>query len=598
MIPPFTAEIALTLFVMGAAVVLFATERIRPDLVALLVFLTLVLTGLVEPQDAFASFSSPAVITVWAVYIVSGGLMRTGVADFLGEQILGIAGGNQPRLIAVTMLTCGCLSAFMNNIGATAVLMPAVIGLASRTRVGASKLLIPLAFASLLGGNMTLIGTPPNILANTILAERGFARFDFFDFLPTGVVVFAVGIAYMVTLGRWLLPVRASVDARKREFAAREYVSEVRVPAESRIAGKTLLESRLGADLDLHVMAIVREGHTRTWIDRDSVLKPDDLLIVEGALENLMRARDRLGVEIEAERKVDIAQMEDDRAHIVEATLAPRSRMIGRTLREIRFRDRYGFTVLALWRQGELIVQRLRDVRLQFGDALLLQGAKERMGVLQERGDFLVLEAVAFEPRRRRRAPLAVGILFLVIGLVTFGVLKTPTAMLLGAVLLAVTGCLNMEEAYESIEWRSVFLIAGMLPLGTAMETTGTARYLADLLVLSIGKLGPVALLAGIYVFVALLTQPMSNAAATVLVAPIAIDAALEIGASPHPFVLATVIGASTSFLTPVGHQVNVLVYGPGGYRFLDYARVGALLSLCVLGATLVVLPRVWPLYP
>ncbi|MHB8766725.1 MAG: SLC13 family permease [Deferrisomatales bacterium] len=596
--PPLTAEIALTLTVMAAAIVLFAAERLRPDLVALLVLLTLVLTGLVPADAAFASFSSPAVITVWAVYIVSGGLLRTGVADFLGERVIGLAGRSVPRLIAATMLTCGCLSAFMNNIGATAMLLPAVVGLAARARVPASKLLIPLAFASLLGGNMTLIGTPPNILANAIVAERGLAPFGFFDFTPTGLVVFGVGIAYMVFAGRHLLPARVTADARKQEFAAREYVSEVRVPEGSRVAGKTFLEARLGADYDLHVMAIVREGHTRTWIDRDSVIKAGDLLLVEGAVENLMRARDRLGVQIEAESRVDLAQAESDRSHIVEATLAPRSRMIGRTLREIRFRDRYGFTVLALWRQGELLLQRLRDVRLQFGDALLLQGARERMGVLQEGGQFLVLEPLDLGLRRRYKAPLAVGILLLVLGLVTFGGLPTATAMVLGAVLMALTRCLTMDEAYESIEWRSVFLIAGMLPLGTAMETTGTARYLADLLVVSVGRFGPTALLAGIYLFVALLTQPMSNAAATVLVVPIAIDAALEIGASPYPFVLTTVIGASTSFLTPVGHQVNVLVYGPGGYRFFDYTRVGAPLNLCALAATLAVVPRLWPLYP
>ncbi len=596
--PPLTPEIVLTMGIMLAALALFAAERLRPDLVALMILLTLVLTGLVSPEDAFASFSSPAVITVWAVYMVSGGLLHTGVADFLGERIIGLAGRREARVIGVTMLTCGLLSAFMNNIGATAMLLPAVIALGARTRVPASKLLIPLAFASLLGGNMTLIGTPPNILANNILAERGLAPFGFFDFAPTGLVVFGVGIAYMVTLGRRFLPARPTPDARKEEFATREYVSEVRVPAGSRIAGKTFLESRLGADYDLHVMAIVRDGHTRTWIDRDSVIKPDDLLIVEGAVENLMRARDRLGIEIEAERRVDLAQVEGERAHILEATLAPRSRMIGRTLREVRFRDRYGFTVLALWRQGELLLQRLRDVQLRFGDALLLQGAKERMGVLQEAGDFLVLEPIKVGRRRRRKAPLAVGILLLALGLATFGGFRTSTAMVLAAALLALTGCLSMDEAYESVEWRSVFLIAGMLPLGTAMETTGTARYLADLLVFSVGTLGPTALLAAIYVFVALLTQPMSNAAATVLVTPIAIDAALEIGASPHPFVLATVIGASTSFLTPVGHQVNVLVYGPGNYTFGDYTRVGALLSLATLGATLLVLPRVWPLFP
>jgi len=593
-----TPQIGLTLAIMGVAIVLFATEKLRPDLIALMVLLTLVLTRLVRAEDAFASFASPAVITVWAVYMVSGGLFRTGVADFLGERIIRLAGASEWRLIAVLMFTCGLMSAFMNNIGATAVLLPAVVGLSRQTKVPVSRLLIPLAFASLMGGNMTLIGTPPNILANGILAERGLPIFSFFDFAPTGVIVFAAGIVYMVIVGRYLLPVRDTPDAPREEYGLREYVSEVRVPSDSKLAGQSLVESRLGADYDLNVLGIIREGEIRTWLDRDTRIRPDDLMIVEGALKDLMRARDALGFDIEAERKTELAQLESDRAHILEATLAPRSRMIGRTLREIRFRERYGFTALAIWRHGELITQRLRDVRLQFGDALLLQGPRRRMPSLQEGGEFLVLEPVKYELRRRHKAGIAAGVMALALGLVTFADIHVSTAMVIGAVLMVLTGCLTMDEAYESVEWRSVFLIAGMLPLGTAMGTTGTAAFLADLLAGVLGRFGPLAILAGIYILAALLTEPMSNAAATVLVVPIAIDTALGLGANPQPFVLATVIGASTSFLTPVGHQANILVFGPGGYRFFDYTRVGALLNIVLLVAMLVFLPRIWPLHP
>ncbi len=595
---PLTPEIIATLAITGAAIVLFATEKLRPDLIALMVLLTLVLVKLVSAEQAFASFSSPAVITVWAVYIVSGGLFRTGVADFLGQHIFRLAGSNQPRLIAVIMLTCGFMSAFMNNIGATAVLLPAVIGLARQTKIPVSRLLIPLAFASLLGGNMTLIGTPPNILANNILVERGLPAFSFFDFAPTGAIVFAVGIVYMVTFGRFLLPVRETPDAPQEEYGLREYVSEVRVRADGELAGKSLVESRLGADYDLNVLAIRRGDGLLTWLDRDTRIQADDLMIIEGAIDDLMRAREELGLEIEAERETELQQLESERAHILEATLAPHSRMIGRTLRGIRFRDRYGFTALAIWRQGAMMTERLRDVRLQFGDALLLQGPRHRMSMLQEGGEFLVLERVEIEWRRRRLGPLAAGIMVLVLGLVTFGGLHVSTAMVIGAVLMVLTNCLTMEDAYASIEWRSVFLIAGMLPLGTAMELTGTAPFLADLLTGTLGGFGPLAVLAGIYVLVALLTQPMSNAAATVLMVPIAIDTAVKLGASPHPFVLAAVIGASTSFLTPVGHQANILVFGPGGYKFFDYTRVGALLNVIILIAMLIFIPMIWPLFP
>jgi len=590
-----TPQIALTLGIIGVAVVLFATEKLRVDLIALLVLLALALTGLVSPGEVFAGFASPAVVTVWAVYIMSGALFKTGVADMLGQQIIRLAGSSEPRLIAVIMLACGLMSAFMNNIGATAVLLPAVVGISRQAKVPLSRLLIPLSFSSLLGGNMTLIGTPPNVLAASLLAENGLATFRFFDFLPTGLIVFGTGVLYMVFVGRHLLPARQPVE-QVQAAAVREYVSEVRVPPECGLACQTLLGSRLGADYDLTVIAIVREDGVYSDLYPGTRLQADDLLLVEGTVEGLMRARDALGLVIEAERKWELDQLDPDKAHVVEATLAPRSGMVGRTLRNMHFRDRYGFTVLAIWRHGEVITQRLRDVRLQFGDALLLQGPRHRLPALQEGDDFLVLEPVMLETRRWRKAPIAVGAMVLVLGLVTLADFPIATAMVMGSVVAVLGGSLTMDEAYQSIEWRSVFLIAGMLPLGTAMETTGAARFLADLLVGGLGPLGPLAILAGIYVLAGLITQPMSNAAATVLMVPIAIDVALGLGANPQPFVLATVIGASTSFLTPVGHQANVLVFGPGGYRFFDYTRVGGLLNLVILIVTLLTLPLIWPL--
>jgi di/tricarboxylate transporter len=592
-----TPEIALVLGIILAAVVLFATEKLRVDVIALLVLLTVALTGLVSPEEAFSGFASPAVITVWAVYIVSGGLFRTGVADMLGARVIRLAGNSEPRLIAVIMLASGTMSAFMNNIGAAAVLLPAVVGVSRQAKVPLSRLLIPLSFASLMGGNMTLIGTPPNILATSILAERGFESFAFFDFTPMGAIVFAAGILYMVLVGRHLLPVRPTAEEQQTQ-QLREYISEVRVPPESPLVGKTLAESRLGSDFDLSVLAISREGQLLTALNRDTLLHADDLLFIESEAGTLLKASEKLELAIEAEPELALEQLGSEDFHLVEATLAPRSNIAGRTLRGTRFRDRYGFTALAIWRQGEVITQRLIDVRLRFGDALLLKGPRYRLPALQESNDFLVLEPVMIELRRRDKAWIAVGAMALVLLLVTFFKLHISTALVIGAVVMVLAGCLTMDEAYESIEWRSVFLIAGMLPLGIAMDNTGTARFLADQLIRLLGNLGPLAVMAGIYVLAGLITEPMSNAAATVLMVPIAIDVALELGASPHAFVLATVIGASTSFLTPVGHQANVLVFGPGGYRFLDYTRVGWLLNIVILVVTLIFLPILWPLFP
>jgi di/tricarboxylate transporter len=486
----------------------------------------------------------------------------------------------------------------MNNVGATAVLLPVVVGISRRTKVPVSKLLIPLAFSSLLGGELTVIGTPANILGTGILAARGLPAFEFFDFLPIGAIFLSTGVIYMLLVGRRLLPVRQAPDDELTTSQLRGYVSEVRVAEDSRVAGQTLVESRLGAEYELTVLAIERHGRLRTNLHPDTRIQAGDLLMVEGAVEKLIQARDALRLVIDAERTTELEQQLDtDKVHLVEATLAPASRMVDQTLKEIEFRNRYGFSVLAIWRHGDVITQRLRDVQLKFGDAVLLQGPRHRMPALQEGDDFLILEPVALELRRLSKAPIAAGIMGLVLAMVLVGSVHIAMAMVVGAVLMVLTGCLTMDEAYQNVDWRTVFLVAGMLPLGMAMETTGAARFLADVLLGAVGDLGPRAVLAGLYILVALLTQPMSNAAAVVLVTPIAIDTALGMGADPRPFVLTVVLGAATSFLTPVGHKANVLVFGPGGYRFFDYTRVGALLTPILLVVTVIFVPILFPLF-
>jgi di/tricarboxylate transporter len=593
-----TTQIAITLGIIASALVLFGTEKLRVDVVALLVLLAVALTGLVEPDEVFAGFSNPAVITVWAVYIVSGGLFRTGVADVLGKFILRLAGENEMRLIAVIMLACGIISAFMNNVGATAMLLPAVVSISKQTRVPVSKLLIPLSFSSLLGGSLTLIGTPANILATSIVAENGLPTFGFFDFTLIGAIIFLTGILYMVFIGRRLLPVRKAPGEEQVARDLRKYISEVCVLEEGSLAGKTLFESRLGADFDLSVIAVIRADVMQATVDRDTVLERGDLLMVEGTIENLMRARDELGIGIADQTQLELGQLDDESAHIVEATLAPRSSMVGRSLSSIKFRARYGFTVLAIYRQGEIIMKRLRSVKLQFGDALILQGPRHRLSGLNAKSDFMVLEPVSISKTRTSKMPMAIALMALVIGLVLFANFSISTAMVIGAVAMVLTNCLTMDEAYQSIDWRTVFLVAGMLPLGMAMESTGAARYLADLLLEAVGGLGPMAVLGGIYLLAALITQPMSNAAAIVLVVPIALDTAQRLGANHLTFTLAVVIGAATSFLTPVGHKANVLVFGPGGYKFFDYGRVGILLTIFLFIATMIALPILFPLFP
>jgi len=591
-----TMEIGVTLGIIILALILFATEKLRVDLIALIVLLLTSITGLVRQEDVFSGFSNPAVITIWAVYIISGGLFRTGVADTLGSLIFRLSGASEARLIAIIMLVCGIISAFINNVGAVAVLMPAVIGISNKAKIPVSKLLIPLAFSSLLGGSMTLIGTPANILAQGILVTRGLPNFSFFDITPIGSIVLFTGIFYMVLIGRHLLPVRETVSELKVSNQLRDYIAEVQVHPQSPLVGKKLDESYLGEKSDLLVLSVRRNGNLITRIHRDFIINPNDQLILEGSAQNLITAQDDLNIRIQPDHNFDLDDLDTDDSCIFEAVLSPQSKITGKTLKEVRFRERYGFNVIAIWRQGDVIAEQLRDKSLKFGDALLLQGPPGRVAALNDGNEFLVLQHIDIEKRRSNdKAPLAAGIMLLVIALAIFSNLGIATSMVIGSVLMVLTGCLTMDDAYDSIDWRTVFLVGGMLTLGIAMENTGTAQFLAKLLLGTIGDLGPLALLAGIYLLSALITQPMSNAAAVVLMVPIAVDTALEINANILTFVMASVIGAATSFVTPVGHKANVLVFGPGGYKFFDYMRVGVFLTIFLFFVSMIFLPIIWP---
>ncbi len=567
------------------------------DMVALLVLLAVSITGLVSKEEVFLGFANSAVITIWAVYIVSGGLFKTGVADRLGSLILRLSGASEVRLITVIMLTCGIMSAFMNNVGAVAVLMPAVIGISKKTNIPVSKLLIPLAFSSLLGGKMTLIGTPANILAQGILLARNLPAFGFFEITPMGILVLGTGIIYMVIIGRHLLPVRETAADPLASSQLREYISDVQITAESPLREKNLYESKLGADYDLTVLSIIRDGKPLIGLHRDFVIQENDHLILEGSAQNLISAQEELEFKIQTDPEFEFSDLDTEQSYIFEATLAPRSTMVGRTLNNLNFRDSFGLTALAIWRQGDVITEHLRDVELRFGDSLLLQGPPGRVRAIQKGNEFLVLEPVEVERNRRNKAPLAAGIMLLVILLAIFTNLGIAVSMLIGSVSMVLTGCLTMDEAYESIDWRTVFLVGGMLSLGIAMENTGTAQFLADMLLGVLGDFGPLGLLAGIYILSALITQPMSNAAAIVLIVPIAVDTALGLGVNHLTFTMAVVIGAATSFLSPVGHKANVLVFGPGGYKFSDYTRVGAILTIALFVVSMIFLPILWPFF-
>jgi di/tricarboxylate transporter len=473
-----------------------------------------------------------------------------------------------------------------------------VVGISRKTDVPVSKLLIPLAFASLLGGKMTLIGTPANILGTGILDSRGLESFSFFEFTPIGIVLLVTGTLYMVLVGRHLLPDREAGISEDEVYELRDYVSEVRISATSPLADKSLYQTQLARDYGLTVLAISRKGEENTIINRDTVLKANDRLILEGSASDLIQARNRLGLRPRTSQDIEIENLEYADVQVIEATLAPSSTIVGQSLQEINFRERYGFTALAISRYGEVITENLRNIPLQFGDALLLQGPEHRAEEMQQSAEFIVLEPLEMETLRRGKAPIAIGALLTAIVLTIFVGVEISLAMVIAAMIMILSGALTVEEAYEAIDWRTVFLVAGMLSLGAAMEETGAARYLAELMLGIFGPWGPLATLAGIYLLAAFITQPMSNAAAIVLIVPIAIDIAAGLGASHKTFTMAVIVGAATSFLSPVGHKANVLVFGPGGYKFTDYTRVGILLTVVLLIVSMIFLPIIWPLFP
>ncbi|MCO5182860.1 MAG: SLC13 family permease [Anaerolineae bacterium] len=589
----------LVLGILLVALALFISEVLRPDVVALLVLVATVVLGLVTVEQAFSGFASPAVVTVWAVFIVSGGLFKTGVADIIGRSMLSIAGTSYTRLLAMIMITAGAMSAFMNNIGAVAILLPAVMSISRETDIPPSKLLIPLAVASLLGGNITLIGTPPNLLAANIMFANGIEPFSFFDFAPTGIAVLTAGILYMLVIGRHLLPGRTGGAEIAEGYAAiRDYLTEVLVTAASPFAGKNVNAVRFGRKYDIAIVHVRRDNEILLQ-SSDRLIKPGDILLLEGHPDDIVVVSRSKGLQLMPDLASDqldeeLLGGEGDSAELVEVVLPPRSNFQGQTLRELNFRRRYGVTVLAIRHNGQPVVTHVVDVPLAFGDVLLIQGETGKFKTLRQNPNLMILERRPLQQYRLSRAPLAVAIVIVTLLAIIVGA-NVSIALLGGALAMVVGRCLTMEEAYQSVDWQSVFLIAGMLPLGIAMETTGTAALLANQLIALVGDTGPLAILIALFILTTLLTSVISNAAAAVLIIPIAIGAATAIDVTPQAFVMTSVIAASTAFLFPIGHQANIIVFGPGNYKFFDFTRVGIWLNLLLLVVVVITVPLIWP---
>ncbi len=585
-----TSEGIMVLAILVGTVILFVTEKYPLDLVAMIGLGMLLLAGLVTPQEGLSGFSNPATVTVAAMFVLSAGLQKTGATAAVGRLMVRFGRDHYTALIVI-MGTVTVMSAFVNNTAAVAVFIPLVTIVANRRRIAASKLLIPLSYASQFGGVCTLIGTSTNLLVSSISEQAGYGSFSMFEFSRMGLILFAAGVAFFLAFGRWLLP-----DRRMREVSAMyhlgEYVTEMRVRQRSPLVGRSVLESRLGEDHDVTVLRVLEVGEAG-WAPLRQVLQPDHVLLVHGSIPNLMRLRGSMGLEMNVDFKLRDETLQTEDLRLVQALVAPGSPLIGHTLKESDFRNRYQALVLAMQRRGETINDKLSSIILSMGDVLLVQAHEEEITTLRRSNDFIVLNEVP-GAALRRKAPLAIGIILAVVGLAAFDVFPILVTAVLGCVAMLVTRVLRLEEAYGAINWQVIFLLAGILPLGLAMQTSGAAGGLAERAVGLVGDMGPVAVLAVIYLMTSVMTDTMTNAAAAVLLAPIAISTAEQIGVDPRPFLMAITFAASTGFSTPVGYQTNTMIYNPGGYKYTDFLRTGVPLSILFWILSVIFIPQFW----
>lgn len=587
-----TLSIFLVLALLVVVVVVFAFEWISVDVTTLLLLVVLVATGLLSVEDAFAGFSNDIIIILASIFVLSGALMKGGILDYLGETIHRIAGGSQSKVLLCVMSVTTFISSFMNNTTTTAVLMPAALGLCRRSRIAPSKALIPLAFASMLGGTCTLIGTSTNVAASGFIAESGLTPITMFEFLPVGITVCVAGILYMVVLGHRLLPERT--EASEPEYSIREYLSEVVVTPGSPLAGQAIRDTHL-AQMGLQVRAIQR-GERRIYPDPYVQLEEGDLLIVQASREGLLQVKETAGIDIRSDLHLEGAQdLASEAVGIAEALLMPQSGLIGRSLRELDFRRRFGLSVLAIYRKGHALAARIAEIPLRVGDVLLLQGKPERFRALADNADLWILQETHHRPSQRRKGLYVVGIFLLAVIASSLQWVPLPIAFLAAALAVIGTRLMTMEEAYNLIDWRLLILIAGMTSFGKAMQQTGTAEFLARLIVQWTEPLGITFVLLAFTVLTILLTQPMSNAAAALVILPVAMTTAQQLGLNPRTFAILITLAASLSFITPFEPSC-LIVYGPGKYRFRDFLVCGLPLTALVVVVLLVLVPMIWPL--
>ena len=590
-----TLEIGFVLLLTIAAVVLFVTEKFSTDIVAILVMVVLLVSRVLTPAEGLAGFANTATVTVGAMFVLSAGMFRSGAVNFVGRGLGRLARHSSGLMLFVLMVGVGVLSLFLNNTAAVAILIPVVIVVARRADTSPSKLLMPLSFASMFGGMCTVLGTSTNILASAISEQAGLGSFGMFEFTKLGVIFFAVGVTYMMTVGRKLVPDHRGRGDLTTSFGLGDYLTDLILQAGSKSVGRPLASAPLVKDLGIEVLQI-RRGEDTLRPTPETILCENDVLRIQGNLRTINELKDRAGVAFGMSVKWRDEDLQSTDTRLVEAVVGPSSPLAGKSLAESHLRENFGAWVLAVRQHGTLRHSEFENITLMPGDTLLIDVPNDQIEHLTEQRVFLVVSRAGIPRFNWPKAAKALAIVVSVVVVAATGLLPIVAAAATGALAMVLSRCISTDEAYGAIEWNVLFLLAGMLSLGAAMEKTGASTMLAEGMVNAVGGFGPIALLAAFFGATMLLTEVMSNNATVALLLPIAITTAHSIDANPRTFMFAVVFAASSSFMTPVGYQTNTMIYGPGQYRFVDFVRVGAPLNLIfwILGVLLI--PWFWPL--
>lgn len=586
-----TVEMLLVLGLVVSAVILFATERLPVDLTAMILMGTMLLSGLISPEEAIGGFSNPATVTVGAMFILSAGLFKTGAVNVVGKILGWFARINFWLVLVVMMLLVGGLSAFINNTAAVAVFLPVVLTIARDTGASPARLLMPLSFASMFGGVCTLVGTSTNILVSSIAERHGLPAFGMFEFTRLGLIFFAAGSLYLLLIGVRLIPRRGAEKGGSPLFGSGDYLIEIVLAPEARSVGKSLANSPLLKDVQIGRAEVFRDGVLVDEPPERLILQAGDHLKVRCNLEAFQKLRERRGIVLRQETEPASGK----ELLLIEAVVATGSSLDGRSLKQARFRSRYGLTALAARHRGLVMREDLETMLLRAGDVLLFEVEKHHLDLLREDKTFVLISQVDMPVFRKKRMLAAVMIVTGVVAAAAAGIVPIVAGAIIGCCLMILSGCLTLDEAYSSINWQVIFLLAGVLTLGNALESSGAAGFLAGFLVKTVGALGPFALVSAFYLVTSLLTEMMSNNATAALLAPIAITAAETLGIDSRPLLMAITFAASASFMTPVGYQTNTLIYGPGQFRYADFLRVGTPLNIIFWVLATIFIPQIWP---